>query len=116
MKSKNIPIPIYNSTLYVYYPKNIKDVLKLKKKYNLNYNFSEDKISFQGKTSGTLATTFSMSGYHIIIYYRKPSPTTIAHECFHVVFDLLQQRGLVLTNSSDEAYAYLIGYLVGQHK
>lgn len=36
---------------------------------------------------------------------------TLAHEIFHAVTFILTRIGMSLTNESDEAYAYLIGYL-----
>ncbi len=34
----------------------------------------------------------------------------IAHESFHAADMILRERGLTLTDSSDEAYAYLVGF------
>jgi hypothetical protein len=35
----------------------------------------------------------------------------LAHEIFHCVHFILQDRGLLLTDESSEAYAYLTGFL-----
>ncbi len=37
--------------------------------------------------------------------------SVLAHELFHCVFWILDNRGLQLTEQSEEAYAYLTGYL-----
>jgi hypothetical protein len=37
---------------------------------------------------------------------------TLVHELFHATDFMLDYRGLKLVNGSDEAYAYLIGYLM----
>jgi hypothetical protein len=39
---------------------------------------------------------------------------TLAHEMFHLVFKILDRAGMKLTNESQEAFAYLQGYLVEQ--
>lgn len=36
---------------------------------------------------------------------------TVAHEVFHAVHAILREKGLKLTNASEEAYAYLTGYI-----
>lgn len=38
----------------------------------------------------------------------------LAHEIFHIVDFLLGRIGLTLTDSSGEAYAYLLGYITEQ--
>ncbi len=39
---------------------------------------------------------------------------TVNHEIFHVVHSLLSGIGMKLTDDSEEAYAYLIGYVTEQ--
>lgn len=39
---------------------------------------------------------------------------TLTHEIFHAVFYILEHRGLKLTVDSQEAYAYLSGYIMEQ--
>ena len=36
---------------------------------------------------------------------------SFSHEILHVVFDILNKRGFVLSIESEEAYTYLMGYL-----
>lgn len=36
---------------------------------------------------------------------------TLAHEAFHVTYDILKRVGIPLSNDSEEAYSYLIGYI-----
>lgn len=35
----------------------------------------------------------------------------LAHECFHAAFFVLQRRGVVWSNESDEAFAYYIAWM-----
>lgn len=36
---------------------------------------------------------------------------TLNHELFHIVIEFLKDMGIILDDNSEEAYAYLIGYL-----
>jgi len=38
----------------------------------------------------------------------------LVHECFHCVHYFLDYKGLVLSSSSEEAYAYLLEYLLNK--
>jgi len=50
-----------------------------------------------------------------LIWFRdlRPRIATIAHEAEHAVFYCLRSIGMKHKDSSDEAYAYLLGWLVG---
>lgn len=58
------------------------------------------------------ATLFN-SKHCLIRFYKTADINTIAHECFHMVTLLMDFIGLKFDlNHNDEAYAYLLGYLV----
>ena len=42
--------------------------------------------------------------------------TQLVHESFHLVHALLQDRGLFLTDQSEEAYAYLLHFVFDKMK
>ncbi len=44
----------------------------------------------------------------------KKTPGTIAHEVFHAVEFLMDRIGIKLDPNSDEAYAYLTGYITDE--
>ena len=46
-----------------------------------------------------------------VCYIWASSKRDIVHECFHAVSYVLRSRGLKLTDDSDEAFAYAIGFL-----
>lgn len=52
------------------------------------------------------------SCYGLYLRDTLPDPGTVAHECFHVARYILDDRGVVEENDSQEATAYLLGYLV----
>jgi hypothetical protein len=49
-----------------------------------------------------------------VLWLRAKSLSVLAHEIFHVATFILDRAGIKLTDSSDEAYAYLIEHLTRQ--
>lgn len=50
-----------------------------------------------------------------LLWFRpRPAGWIVAHECFHATSFILRESGLVLTNDSEEAFAYYLGWLVRQ--
>lgn len=46
-----------------------------------------------------------------VIWFKDKDVTTIAHEAFHATYNVLQRKGVWLTDSSEEVYAYMVQYL-----
>ena len=67
----------------------------------------EDKEGFGGTTEGYEKDNQIIDVIWINKKCGKDS-TVIAHESFHVVFNILQRKGIWLTQSSEELYAYLM--------
>jgi hypothetical protein len=61
-------------------------------------------------------TIFHDSGFTVIRLKDFSDYGLIAHECFHAVCFIFNKIGMPLTKESDEAYAYLLQYLVNQIK
>ena len=57
-------------------------------------------------------TVMFSTGQTCIRFGNNPGPGVIAHEVFHAVEFLFDKIGMKLTHKSDEAYAYLIQYVV----
>lgn len=53
------------------------------------------------------------SEYEIVLVFfeDKPGLSVLAHEVFHATSRILRMRGVMLDDSSEEAYAYLHGFL-----
>jgi len=51
-----------------------------------------------------------------VIWLSNHSFELLAHECFHAVHWCLQDRGLNLTDASEEAYAYFLQALIKEMK
>lgn len=56
----------------------------------------------------------SKMGMHAAVGLFSHDPDTICHEMFHATAHILGTRGMALSPSSEEAYAYMIGFLVGE--
>jgi hypothetical protein len=103
---------------YVIYPYNLivsvcqsnKDVEKLLKGILPEECHEEIKIMTGGNP---VARTIKFSSNHTIIRFNSiPTPGIIAHEVFHVIHFLFTHIGITLSDSSDEAYTYLLQYVV----
>ena len=49
-----------------------------------------------------------------VVWFNSKRPTAglIAHEAFHTVYHALSVKGLTLTDSSEEAYAYCLDWTI----
>lgn len=58
------------------------------------------------------ASTVNMQNAGLLLHFRDKSPGVVAHEVFHIAHAVLDDAGIKLSFKSDEAFAYLIEYLV----
>jgi hypothetical protein len=49
-----------------------------------------------------------------VCYIWAKEKRDIVHECFHAISYTLRSRGIKLTDDSDEAFAYALGFLVDE--
>ena len=87
--------------------------IEVKKQYKLS---DKERDLFQARHFRQ-GRTLQLQNNAIVLWLRhKPvSPYTIAvlaHEAFHATDFILDNAGLKLTNESDEAYAYLLDFIV----
>jgi len=77
---------------------------------------TEDDFLF-GSIKGQNAHTLFIRGHcqTIVRLGLEASSGTIAHEIFHVVDMIFRHINISLTKDSDEAYAYLIGYITDKY-
>lgn len=104
MKTKKLKIPIYGDIWLIVICKDLRKVIK---KYNI-----------EGDVSGMDAFTYSKNGTHITAFDKRyVTPSTIAHECVHLLNDIYSFNGVQLDPVNDEPQAYLMGWLIGKvHK
>ena len=80
-----------------------------------NYSIGELKEDVNGASGHALSIKRDdgVSRYYLFV---EGSSTvncfnTIPHESFHIAFCILKDRGMILTIDTQEAFAYLVGYI-----
>lgn len=113
---KLINIELYNTHIMVYFGQ-LSGLLDKLSKYLRNEDVQKAKELFGDVEDGiTLARTCLLESGQIVLWMPKPPITpeekgTLQHEIFHAANNLMEKVGIRLTLASDEAYAYLIGYI-----
>lgn len=101
---KKIKIDIYNDYITLCIAPTLKETLKLDK--HLESIKEEDGIeNFSG---------LYVDGLQFILLEEGVDVGVVAHECFHATYDILKGRGIEINDSTEEAYAYLLGFLTKQ--
>jgi hypothetical protein len=111
MKPFELKINIYHTDLVVALGSELNDVYKVLKGKISKADFKELKTYefHEGKSI--------MFGSGACLLYTKEEPTNknykgiLAHEIFHITEFIMSRIGIILTNETSEAYAYLIGHL-----
>jgi hypothetical protein len=97
-----IKLPTYNCELYFSVLDNLNvEINKLYKKYKVNETFDE---SAEG-----LLFTPDIDKYILLVDIKYLTHNTIAHEIFHAVMKITEDRDI----SDEEAQAWLIGHITG---
>jgi len=121
MKTFSIYIPIYGQDVIISYNCSSDEFIKhWKKKVSKNEidNFLEFRDFVDDFKKGTSNAKFAYKeGSHILIILLRPIKdklyfqSIVLHEVCHLVFYLLDKRGLPFTLETDESYTYLIQYV-----
>jgi hypothetical protein len=113
MKKKQKVLKVIDWAIYPFdvlftYGTTEKEIIRfIEKMYDLD---EEEKsyLNFQGKSGRTVM----LKGGQTIMWVNNPKNYAIInHEIFHAVTFLFNKIGIVLSESSDEAWAYAIEYL-----
>lgn len=109
--SKIIYIPIYEIHIKITYTSNIY-------KYVLKNNYSNFSKKEKKTYNNTGACTFDFLienkfdySFDAIFNKNNSNEETIVHETFHITKSILENKGCTLSNTSEEAWAYLISYI-----
>ena len=95
---KKLRVPIYGRPLEIIITKNVEKAL--------------NKIYKDNVGGDILGGVVEKSNGHIVIILEpKADINTICHESFHATVMILGDCGLELGDKSEEAYAYLIGWV-----
>lgn len=109
-------VPIYNVEVLVSFGLSV-DALK---KVLAKKGISEEDINyfFEGLTDSVTARVVDFKRNQYVIWYRDNDDSsemmpTISHESFHLTTFILDNIGVKLNiGTTDEVYAYLLGYIV----
>lgn len=119
----NIDLHVYPYTIYVVIgnPELFRNCMELTwKKPEQDVIDGWVKTLKEHKEEGHFATTFRLESNDAIIFFAtttipKQDPASfhnyIAHELFHAVSFVMSTIGMPLGEDSEEAYAYLLGYV-----
>lgn len=72
------------------------------------------KIQPKDKETGGGFNVFVHNNSTEVCYLWANCKRDIVHECFHAISYTLRSRGIKLTDDSDEAFAYAIGFLTSE--
>lgn len=103
---ENIHIEVYHTWLNIYVGDSVYDCL-----------FHTDLLDGTTKeiwnnTSAVFWTNDKHNAWFIAFDKTKINHGTIAHECLHATFRILKKKGIIYTDESEEAFAYLLDFLV----
>lgn len=114
---KSLHIELYNTWVYISIAQTHEDAKKCAKKYAKMPNAQfEESFGHWKDNSGVIATVAHSQNGASLTRFKNPviDHNTVAHECFHIAVALMEAKGIPLTDSSEEAWAYLMGFLVGK--
>lgn len=107
MRKTSRKIPIYFGKVEII---EVEDLNEIRDKYNFdaNYSFSstEAMVFNYPQPSGMLK--------YIMAFEKDPTPKVIAHECYHFVHFVFNDRGIKVETDNDEPGAYLMGWIFEQ--
>ena len=99
---KRIKIPIYKGTLIIM---QIEDFTSVADKYDLTLNMNPDNYA---------ALTWKDGLTYYMAVTKDSTIPEIAHESFHIATYILFDRGYIIGEEKQEAYAYLVEWVMEQ--
>ena len=110
---KHIEIPIYNCRLTVIKCQNVGiQYNRLLRKYpKIGKPLSQRQIAEAG---AYFCSETDQTEEYFIILPEDADMSIIAHECFHAVCCILRDHDIRIMNSTEEAGAYLMGFLFSE--
>jgi len=102
-KKKNIKLPTYNCNVVIIITDNLMAVV------NSLYKRLKHKDVFDSEAEGVLIT-LDIDNYYIVLDIHYLSHNTIAHELYHSVVKVTEDRDIV----DEESQAWLMGYLTDE--
>lgn len=112
---KIIPIDIYNTDML--FVIGTKDELKQSLNKYLEKEDVDDAYNVMAADIDDITmgrSAYLNSGQVVLWISNTKDKGTLAHEIFHVVCYIMEKVGISLCHESDEAYAYLIGFITNK--
>lgn len=107
IRAAGIMVPIYNIWLQVYIGGTAKDAIEqIGKDYPGGEPTLEDAWGFTYRLKGET----DKDGVSVL-WWNGESVNYLVHELFHLTKQIMDRAGVTLTNESEEAWAYLFGFL-----
>jgi len=97
---KKFKVPIYGRIVRIVVTKDIKLGLR-----SVDVDADEEDNTMEG------CVVEGSDGIINLVIRPKSDINTITHEAFHITTGILSDAGLKLCDNSEEAYAYLIGFI-----
>ncbi len=116
---KPVAIPLYRSTFFIAVnipERKLKEELK---KYVASQKVIKSLVKHSRIDRHAQAITAYKESYSVIRYKTLKDAqdiNVIAHEAFHVACNITRYVGITLSDDSEEAFAYLIGYITEQYE
>lgn len=107
MKTKRFKLPLYAPTLYVVVGKVTGEELY---RYGKKVGVDIPNLKAEGYERSCGSCNFK-DGV-VILWLEKVRAGLLAHECLHAVNFILKDAGITPTESSEEAYTYLLEWMV----
>ena len=111
IKKYHFYVPIYSRKVYVYIGEDYK---KINDKINKDYSLTDIDNRADYLEASTIIMSHKEDGLidNIFLLPSSVEPYTIAHECVHMAWSILDLVGVKVEADNNEALAYLVGHLM----
>lgn len=107
----SIPIPTYSIYVNLYISSNQKKLDRWDKAIAKEMGYENNGFTSQGRSYDLYTNKEGFRCADIVLRKDKLNFGLIAHELFHCVSYIMKHVDIPLSEESEEAYTYLIGYL-----
>ena len=110
-KIQHIYDPVFKQNYYFIDCKNHDEFLKICSE-EIKVDLENEKTLVDGECYELI-----INGIPVQVFWaNKRRIEIVVHECFHAIYTCLSTRGIVLSNSSEEIFAYLLQFLIEEIK
>ncbi len=113
-KKFNVSIDLYKAKFNVIFDQSVSSALVnfgIFNEYAEGFSSNVEAENY-ADSADALFFTYHKKGWIILILPFDTTPNQIAHECFHLTKFIMDKKGIILCDESEEAFAYLLDHLV----